>query len=64
MPPSASARVAGASVPAKAAMSMVLRFIITASPEMIRGACYPVGASGVVNTALSAAMRRVSTGGR
>jgi len=32
---------------------MVLRFIMTASPEMIRGACYSAAAIGLVNTALS-----------
>jgi hypothetical protein len=64
MPPSATARVAGTSVPANAAMSIVLRFIMTVSPEMIRGGCYPAAASGVVNTALSAAMKRANTGGR
>src|SRR5690242_16211086 len=53
MPPSASARPAGASVPASAAISIVLRFIMTASPEMIRGGCYSAGASGPLNTALS-----------
>ncbi|BCA21129.1 hypothetical protein BDS110ZK25_35160 [Bradyrhizobium diazoefficiens] len=59
MPPPATARVTGATAPASAAMSMVLRFIMTASPEMIRDACYSAAAIGLVNTALSGAAKRL-----
>ncbi len=56
MPPSASARVADADV-ARSPVSIVLRFIMTASPEMIQDAPYSAAAAArLLNTALSAAV--------
>lgn len=63
MPPSASTRVEDAAV-ARSAASMVLRFSMATSPDVIRHALYSVNAFGLLNTALSGAATRASAGGR
>src|SRR5437763_14182956 len=57
MPPSASARVADVVVERSAA-SMVLRFSMTTSPDVIREALYSANAIGPLNAALSDAVSR------